>query len=64
MEQTILAAEQRVAACEAAAGDPAIASDAAVLHKRYGELEAARAEVARLYARWAELEMKAGSPAS
>jgi ATP-binding cassette subfamily F protein uup len=64
MEQTILVAEQRVASCEAAAADPAVASDAAVLHKRYEELEAARAEVARLYARWAELEVKAGSPAT
>jgi ATP-binding cassette subfamily F protein uup len=58
MEQTILAAEEKVAAGEAAAADPAIASDAAAVHKRYEELEAARAEVARLYARWAELEMK------
>ena len=44
--------------CERAAADPAIASDAAALHARYTELEAARAEVDRLYARWAELEAK------
>jgi ATP-binding cassette subfamily F protein uup len=60
MEQTILVAEEKVAASETAAADPAIASDAAALHKRYEELERARAEVARLYARWAELEVKAG----
>ena len=54
MEATILAAEERMAAAERAAADPAIASDAAALHTRYTELEAARAEVERLYARWAE----------
>jgi ATP-binding cassette subfamily F protein uup len=60
MEEAILAAEDTVAACERAASDPAIASDAAAVHARYEELEAARAEVARLYDRWAELEVKAG----
>jgi ATP-binding cassette subfamily F protein uup len=60
MEAVILAAEQRLAACEEAATDPAIASDAAALHARYTELDAARAEVERLYARWADLEVKAG----
>jgi ABC transport system ATP-binding/permease protein len=64
MEQAILAAEERVGACERAASDPAIASDAAAVHARYEELETARAEVARLYARWAELEVKAGSTGS
>src|SRR5882672_7463339 len=59
MEATILGAEERRAACERAAADPAIASDAAAVHARYTELEAARAEVDRLYARWAELEAKA-----
>jgi ATP-binding cassette subfamily F protein uup len=64
MEQAILAAEERVASGERAASDPAIASDAAALHARYEELEASRLEVARLYARWAELEVKAGSGGS
>jgi len=41
-----------------AAEDPAIASDPAALQARYVALEAARAEVDRLYARWAELEDK------
>ena len=41
-----------------AADDPAIASDPAALQERYAALEAARAEVDRLYARWAELEAK------
>ena len=62
MEATILAAEERMTAAEGAAADPAIASDAAALHARYTELEAARVEVERLYARWAELEAKAGPP--
>jgi ATP-binding cassette subfamily F protein uup len=58
MEAAILVAEERLASAERAAADPAIASDAAVLHERYTELEATRAEVDRLYARWAELEAK------
>ena len=58
MEQAILAAETAVAACRGAAEDPGIASDPAALQTRYAALEAARAEVARLYDRWAELEGK------
>jgi len=64
MEATILGAEERMAAAQRAAADPAIASDAAALHARYTDLEAARVEVERLYARWAELEAKAGPPRS
>jgi ATP-binding cassette subfamily F protein uup len=56
MEQTIHDAEAAVEACRIAAEDPAIATNAAVLHERYTALETARAEVDRLYARWAELE--------
>ena len=58
MEQAILAAETAVAACRGAAEDPGIASDPVALQARYTALEAARAEVARLYDRWAELEGK------
>jgi ATP-binding cassette subfamily F protein uup len=58
MEAAILAAEEAAEACQRAADDPAIATDAAALHARHTALEAARAEVARLYARWAELEAK------
>jgi ATP-binding cassette subfamily F protein uup len=60
MEAAILAAEEKLAAAERAAVDPAIASDAAALHVLYTALEAARGEVERLYARWVELESKAG----
>ncbi len=58
MEATILAAEGALEAAQAAATDPAIATDAAELHHRYSALDAARLEVERLYARWAELEAK------
>jgi ATP-binding cassette subfamily F protein uup len=58
MEQAILDAESAAEACRRAAEDPGIAADPAALHARYLALEAARGEVARLYARWAELEAK------
>jgi len=58
MEQAILDAERAVEACRREAEDPAIASDALALQQRYATLEAARAEVNRLYARWAELEAR------
>ncbi len=60
MENDILAAEEAVARAQAAADDPAVATDAAALHDRCAALEAARVEVERLYARWAELEAKRG----
>ncbi len=58
MEDAVLAAEAAVDACRRAAEDPAIASDPSALETRYAALEAARAEVDRLYARWAELEAR------
>jgi ATP-binding cassette subfamily F protein uup len=58
MEQAILDAERAVETCQREADDPAIASDPVALQQRYAALEAARAEVDRLYARWAELETK------
>jgi ATP-binding cassette subfamily F protein uup len=58
MEQAILEAEDALEAAQRAADDPAIASDSAALQQRYAALEAARAHVDRLYARWAELEAK------
>jgi len=60
MEETILAAETALTECQAAVEDPAVASDPAALRARWEALESARAEVARLYARWAELEAKQG----
>jgi ATP-binding cassette subfamily F protein uup len=58
MEDAILESEAALAACQCAAEDPTIAADAALLQERYAALEAARAEVDRLYARWAELAEK------
>src|SRR3989454_4342417 len=61
MERAILDAEGAVEACQREADDPTIASDPTALQQRYAALEAARAEVDRLYARWAELEAKSDS---
>jgi ABC transport system ATP-binding/permease protein len=60
MEGAVLAAEERLAAADAALADPAVATDAAALQQRAAAAAAARAEVERLYARWAELERKLG----
>jgi len=62
MEPMILAAEQHLAACHAAAHDPSVAADAAVLQQRYDELQKAQEHVDGLYARWADLEKKQTSP--
>lgn len=64
IETMILKAEERVAACQAAADDPSIASSAIDLQERHTALHAAQAEVERLYARWAELEEKRAQPIS
>jgi ABC transport system ATP-binding/permease protein len=65
IEGQILKAEATVAACRAAANDPAIASSAEALHERYHRLDVAQADVDRLYARWTELgEKRAGSVSS
>lgn len=58
IETKIQAAEQYVATCQAAANDPAVASSSADLQERYVALQAAQAEVERLYSRWAELDAK------
>ena len=58
MEEAILTAERALEACQRDVDDPAIASDPTALQERYTALEAARADVDRLYARWAELEAK------
>src|SRR6266478_5735545 len=58
MEAAIVEAETALEACRRAAEDPTITSDPAALQARYAAVEAARAEVDRLYARCAELEAK------
>jgi ATP-binding cassette subfamily F protein uup len=60
MERAILDAERALDACQSEVDDPAIASDPVALQQRYAALEAARADVDRLYTRWAELEAKQG----
>jgi len=61
MEETLLAAEERLAEARRRAEDPSIASDAAALQERFTAMSAAQAEVDRLYARWSELEGKLSS---
>ncbi|MFH0900392.1 MAG: ABC-F family ATP-binding cassette domain-containing protein [Pseudomonadota bacterium] len=57
MEAAILAAEERVATLEHTLNDPAVYRERALdVPRLVAELEAARAEVLRLYARWQELE--------
>jgi len=58
MEESLLAAEDKLAAAKRAAENPAIAADANALQQRFTELGEAQKEVDRLYARWAELESK------
>jgi ABC transport system ATP-binding/permease protein len=61
MEALILAAEEALEACRRAAADPGIVADHRALAARIEALSAAQAEVDRLYARWAELEARAGA---
>ena len=58
MESSILAAEERLQACRAAAEDPAIAADHEALVARHAARDEAQAAVDALYARWADLEEK------
>ena len=61
MEGRILEAEGHLEACREAAAEPGISADHQALGARIEALSAAQAEVDRLYARWAELEAKAGA---
>lgn len=61
IEAAIGAAEERVEQCSRAAEDPAVAGDHVEAQKRWEALETARQQAQRLYARWAELEAKAGA---
>jgi ABC transport system ATP-binding/permease protein len=56
IEARIAQAEAQVAALEAACAQPEVAVDAPRLLALMTEIEGARAEVDRLYSRWAELE--------
>jgi ABC transport system ATP-binding/permease protein len=61
MEQKIVQAEDAVAACQSAMGDPTVVSDAAALQARCEALDSAHAHVEKLYARWTQLEEKRGA---
>jgi ATP-binding cassette subfamily F protein uup len=58
MEERILEAEQSLEAARAAMQAPAVVSDPVALQQRYAEMQAAEAAVEKLYARWAELELR------
>jgi ATP-binding cassette subfamily F protein uup len=60
METAITAAESAAATAEAALSNPATIADHAAMAAACQRLDAAQAEVARLYARWEELEAKRG----
>ena len=62
MEQKILDAEQALEAARAAFEAREVVSDPLALQQRYAEMQAAEAEVDKLYARWAELEAKVQVP--
>ena len=53
-------AQFAVAAARLALEDPAVATDAAELHRRQESLDAARAKIAALFARWEKLDAKRG----
>lgn len=59
IEQRIADAEQRLLTTQAALEDPSIASDGPKLVAANAEMEAARKDLDRLYARWVELQEKA-----
>lgn len=56
MEETILLAEEAVAELEGKLADPEFQKNFAEIPVTVAKLDAAKAEVARLYARWEELE--------
>jgi ATP-binding cassette subfamily F protein uup len=63
-EQREWEAEATLAACQTALEDPAVISNASALQERLGAIEAARAEVERLYQRWVDLEGKQAGASS
>lgn len=61
MEANIMAAEERLSRAERAMNDPSVMNDHARMASACEEVSEAQASVARLYARWEELESAAGS---
>jgi ATP-binding cassette subfamily F protein uup len=60
IEAAIVAEEEMLARCQAAAHDPAIATRADELAARWREAQVAQDAVDQLFARWAELDEKRG----
>jgi ATP-binding cassette subfamily F protein uup len=60
IEAQVEAADHAVEAARAALEDPAVAADPVALAERWQQLEAARADAERRWARWAELQSKRG----
>jgi ATP-binding cassette subfamily F protein uup len=58
MEPQILEAERQLEERRAGLQAPEVVSDPLALRQRYEELQAAEADVERLYARWVVLEGK------
>jgi ATP-binding cassette subfamily F protein uup len=58
MEETIMAAEAEVEARQARLSDPAVSADHIQMRKAWEAVQAAQEQVARLYARWEELESR------
>ena len=60
MEARIHEAEARAEAVRLTLEDPEVATDAAELHRRQESLDAARAKISAMFARWEELDAKRG----
>src|SRR5712692_3822902 len=58
MEETVLAAEEKLSEAKRLAEDPSIVTDAVALQQRFADLAVAQREVDRLYERWSELDAK------
>ncbi len=58
MEETILAAESEVEACQARLADPEVAADHLKMDAAWRAVQDAEARVARCFARWEELEAR------
>ena len=61
MDERIAAAEAHAEACRVAFEQPSGPQPAEVSQKAWTSWQEAKAEIDRLYARWAELEEKSGS---
>lgn len=61
MEATIQGLEAKLTHCQAEAEKPDVVVNAKRLQELYGEIGALQAQIEKLYARWNELEARAGN---